>query len=160
VKRGNTTVFYRKKIQEKLNLFKKSDKSISRFKNNKVYLYENPDNIINEETKECEINNEERKDNYELEHKEEDTNIFGFQSNDDDNEKSIDDNDSSDFSGNNTPPNSIFFKQPKNVKPFTLNENSKISEKSTKLKSTEINCEQNYLEKPKFHENITKKKNL
>ena len=158
-KKLDTAVFNRKKIQEKLSMFKKSDKTLDKFQmNNKIYLYENPNNIINEETKECEINNEERKDNYELEHKEEDTNIFGFQSNDDDNEKSIDDNDSSDFSGNNTPPNSIFFKQQKNVKPFSLNENSKISEKSTKLKSTEINCEQNYLEKPKFHENITKKK--
>ena len=105
VKRGNTTVFNRKKIQEKLNLFKKSDKSINRFKNNKVYLYENPDNIINEETKEAEINNEETKDNYEpLQKVKEESNIFGFQSNDEDedddknnNESDYSDNDSSDI---------------------------------------------------------------
>jgi serine/threonine protein kinase len=105
VKRGNTTVFNRKKIQEKLNLFKKSDKSINRFKNNKVYLYENPDNIINEETKEAEINNEETKDNYEpLQKVREESNIFGFQSNDEDedddknnNESDYSDNDSSDI---------------------------------------------------------------
>ena len=102
VKRGNTSVFNRKKIQERLNLFKKSDKGLNKFRKNKVYLYENPDNIINEETKEMEINNEESKDSYEpLKKLPAESNIFGFQSNDEDededNDESDDNNDSSEY---------------------------------------------------------------
>ena len=47
-KKLDTAVFNRKKIQEKLSMFKKSDKTLDKLQiNNKIYLYENPNNSYN-----------------------------------------------------------------------------------------------------------------
>jgi serine/threonine protein kinase len=100
LKRGNTTILNRKKLQENLKRFRNSGKKLFPKNSNKMYLYENQNNIITEETKECEFNNEERKNNFESdkEDEEEKANIFGFESNEENEIEEIPNNDSSDFS--------------------------------------------------------------
>ena len=155
VKRGNTAIFNRKAMENNLKRFRKSDKVLGGLQNkNKVYLYENPNNIINEESKECEINDEERKDNYDMNLTEE-LKIFGFQSNDENENDSFHSNNSSDLS--NTPQKNNYKNKPKKVTPFQLDEDSKINLESTNHFSN-INIENDVEEKPqKLFRNFTKK---
>ena len=135
MKRVNTSVVNLKSLHEKLRLFKEKDKSDKVIpKNSKKYLFENINNIIQEDSREFDINIEEKKNDYEPEKKEEkerkeESNIFGFQSNDDDEDEdkknnsddSNEDNDSSDFckSPNNNQ------NQSKNIPNFQLNNSKK-----------------------------------
>ena len=151
LKRGNTTILNRKKLQENLKRFRNSGKKL--FPKNS--LYENQNNIITEETKECEFNNEERKNNFESdkEDEEEKANIFGFESNEEIEIEEIPNNDSSDFSSSPEKNNS------KKVSPFQLEEKINLKIK-TPSKSSMINweLEKNKEEKPKTEiRNITKK---
>ena len=151
LKRGNTTILNRKKLQENLKRFRNSGKKL--FPKNS--LYENQNNIITEETKECEFNNEERKNNFESdkEDEEEKANIFGFESNEENEIEEIPNNDSSDFSSSPEKNNS------KKVSPFQLEEKINLKIK-TPSKSSMINweLEKNKEEKPKTEiRNITKK---
>ena len=151
LKRGNTTILNRKKLQENLKRFRNSGKKL--FPKNS--LYENQNNIITEETKECEFNNEERKNNFESdkEDEEEKANIFGFESNEEIEIEEIPNNDSSDFSSSPEKNNS------KKVSPFQLEEKINLKIK-TPSKSSMINweLENNKEEKPKTEiRNITKK---
>ena len=155
LKRGNTTILNRKKLQENLKRFRNSGKKLFPKNSNKRYLYENQNNIITEETKECEFNNEERKNNFESdkEDEEEKANIFGFESNEEIEIEEIPNNDSSDFSSSPEKNNS------KKVSPFQLEEKINLKIK-TPSKSSMINCEleKNKEEKPKTEiRNITKK---
>ena len=155
LKRGNTTILNRKKLQENLKRFRNSGKKLFTKNSNKRYLYENQNNIITEETKECEFNNEERKNNFESdkEDEEEKTNIFGFESNEEIEIEEIPNNDSSDFSSSPEKNNS------KKVSPFQLEEKINLKIK-TPSKSSMINweLENNKEEKPKTEiRNITKK---
>ena len=161
VKRVNTSVFNRKKIQERLNLFKKSDKGLNKFRKNKVYLYENPDNIINEETKEMEINNEETKDSYEpLKKLPAESNIFGFQSNDEDedeeNDKSDDINNSSYYC--KSPKKDNFNPNPKKVLDFKLEDkfDYKINKKNISS-SIKIGMEEDEEERIQVERKINKR---
>ena len=135
MKRGSTTVFNRKKIQEKLSLFKKSDKALNKFRNNKVNLYENPNNIIKEESKEMEINNEEIKDSYKpLKKLQGKSDIFGFQSGDEnaDNEGSDNnDNDSCEFIKSQEIDN--YNQQPKKDSEVELEDNSDLKIKAKNI---------------------------
>ena len=151
LKRGNTTILNRKKLQENLKRFRNSGKKL--FPKNS--LYENQNNIITEETKECEFNNEERKNNFESdkEDEEEKANIFGFESNEENEIEEIPNNDSSDFSSSPEKNNS------KKVSPFQLEEKINLKIKNPS-KSSMINweLEKNKEEKPKTEiRNITKK---
>ena len=151
LKRGNTTILNRKKLQENLKRFRNSGKKL--FPKNS--LYENQNNIITEETKECEFNNEERKNNFESdkEDEEEKANIFGFESNEENEIEETHNNDSSDFSSSPEKNNS------KKVSPFQLEEKINLKIK-TPSKSSMINweLEKNKEEKPKTEiRNITKK---
>ena len=151
LKRGNTTILNRKKLQENLKRFRNSGKKL--FPKNS--LYENQNNIITEETKECEFNNEERKNNFESdkEDEEEKANIFGFESNEEIEIEEIPNNDSSDFSSSPEKNNS------KKVSPFQLEEKINLKIKNPS-KSSMINweLEKNKEEKPKTEiRNITKK---
>ena len=155
LKRGNTTILNRKKLQENLKRFRNSGKKLFPKNSNKKYLYENQNNIITEETKECEFNNEERKNNFESdkEDEEEKANIFGFESNEENEIEEIPNNDSSDFSSSPEKNNS------KKVSPFQLEEKINLKIK-TPSKSSMINweLEKNKEEKPKTEiRNITKK---
>ena len=155
LKRGNTTILNRKKLQENLKRFRNSGKKLFPKNSNKKYLYENQNNIITEETKECEFNNEERKNNFESdkEDEEEKANIFGFESNEEIEIEEIPNNDSSDFSSSPEKNNS------KKVSPFQLEEKINLKIK-TPSKSSMINweLEKNKEEKPKTEiRNITKK---
>ena len=155
LKRGNTTILNRKKLQENLKRFRNSGKKLFPKNSNKRYLYENQNNIITEETKECEFNNEERKNNFESdkEDEEEKANIFGFESNEEIEIEEIPNNDSSDFSSSPEKNNS------KKVSPFQLEEKINLKIK-TPSKSSMINweLEKNKEEKPKTEiRNITKK---
>ena len=155
LKRGNTTILNRKKLQENLKRFRNNGKKLFPKNSNKMYLYENQNNIITEETKECEFNNEERKNNFESdkEDEEEKTNIFGFESNEENEIEEIPNNDSSDFSSSPEKNNS------KKVSPFQLEEKINLKIK-TPSKSSMINweLEKNKEEKPKTEiRNITKK---
>ena len=155
LKRGNTTILNRKKLQENLKRFRNSGKKLFPKNSNKKYLYENQNNIINEETKECEFNNEERKNNFESdkEDEEEKANIFGFESNEENEIEEIPNNDSSDFSSSPEKNNS------KKVSPFQLEEKINLKIKNLS-KSSMINweLEKNKEEKPKTEiRNITKK---
>ena len=155
LKRGNTTILNRKKLQENLKRFRNSGKKLFPKNSNKMYLYENQNNIITEETKECEFNNEERKNNFESdkEDEEEKTNIFGFESNEENEIEEIPNNDSSDFSSSPEKNNS------KKVSPFQLEEKINLKIKNPS-KSSMINweLEKNKEEKPKTEiRNITKK---
>ena len=155
LKRGNTTILNRKKLQENLKRFRNSGKKLFPKNSNKKYLYENQNNIITEETKECEFNNEERKNNFESdkEDEEEKTNIFGFESNEENEIEETHNNDSSDFSSSPEKNNS------KKVSPFQLEEKINLKIK-TPSKSSMINweLEKNKEEKPKTEiRNITKK---
>ena len=155
LKRGNTTILNRKKLQENLKRFRNSGKKLFPKNSNKKYLYENQNNIITEETKECEFNNEERKNNFESdkEDEEEKTNIFGFESNEENEIEEMPNNDSSDFSSSPEKNNS------KKVSPFQLEEKINLKIK-TPSKSSMINweLEKNKEEKPKTEiRNITKK---
>ena len=155
LKRGNTTILNRKKLQENLKRFRNSGKKLFPKNSNKKYLYENQNNIITEETKECEFNNEERKNNFESdkEDEEEKANIFGFESNEENEIEEIPNNDSSDFSSSPEKNNS------KKVSPFQLEEKINLKIK-TPSKSSMINweLENNKEEKPKTEiRNITKK---
>ena len=155
LKRGNTTILNRKKLQENLKRFRNSGKKLFPKNSNKKYLYENQINIITEETKECEFNNEERKNNFESdkEDEEEKANIFGFESNEENEIEEIPNNDSSDFSSSPEKNNS------KKVSPFQLEEKINLKIK-TPSKSSMINweLEKNKEEKPKTEiRNITKK---
>ena len=155
LKRGNTTILNRKKLQENLKRFRNSGKKLFPKNSNKIYLYENQNNIITEETKECEFNNEERKNNFESdkEDEEEKTNIFGFESNEENEIEEIPNNDSSDFSSSPEKNNS------KKVSPFQLEEKINLKIKNPS-KSSMINweLEKNKEEKPKTEiRNITKK---
>ena len=155
LKRGNTTILNRKKLQENLKRFRNSGKKLFPKNSNKMYLYENQNNIITEETKECEFNNEERKNNFESdkEDEEEKANIFGFESNEENEIEEIPNNDSSDFSSSPEKNNS------KKVSPFQLEEKINLKIK-TPSKSSMINweLEKNKEEKPKTEiRNITKK---
>ena len=144
VKRTKTSIISRKDFPEKLKIFKKrGSKILNNFQNNKEYLYENPNNIITEETRENEIINEERKDNYEHAQKNqnEKTDIFGFQSNDEDDDESKkdnldkdNDNDSSDFC--KSPKKNNYKEQPEKVCNFKLDDIPKI--KIANIKSTKI----------------------
>ena len=151
LKRGNTTILNRKKLQENLKRFRNSGKKL--FPKNS--LYENQNNIIIEETKECEFNNEERKNNFESdkEDEEEKANIFGFESNEENEIEETHNNDSSDFSSSPEKNNS------KKVSPFQLEEKINLKIKNPS-KSSMINweLEKNKEEKPKTEiRNITKK---
>ena len=151
LKRGNTTILNRKKLQENLKRFRNSGKKL--FPKNS--LYENQNNIITEETKECEFNNEERKNNFESdkEDEEEKANIFGFESNEENEIEETHNNDSSDFSSSPEKNNS------KKVSPFQLEEKINLKIKNPS-KSSIINweLEKNKEEKPKTEiRNITKK---
>ena len=151
LKRGNTTILNRKKLQENLKRFRNSGKKL--FPKNS--LYENQNNIITEETKECEFNNEERKNNFESdkEDEEEKANIFGFESNEENEIEEMPNNDSSDFSSSPEKNNS------KKVSPFQLEEKINLKIK-TPSKSSMINweLEKNKEENPKTEiRNITKK---
>ena len=155
LKRGNTTILNRKKLQENLKRFRNSGKKLFPKNSNKMYLYENQINIITEETKECEFNNEERKNNFESdkEDKEEKMNIFGFESNEENEIEETHNNDSSDFSSSPEKNNS------KKVSPFQLEEKINLKIKNPS-KSSMINweLEKNKEEKPKTEiRNITKK---
>ena len=155
LKRGNTTILNRKKLQENLKRFRNSGKKLFPKNSNKRYLYENQNNIITEETKECEFNNEERKNNFESdkEDEEEKTNIFGFESNEENEIEEMPNNDSSDFSSSPEKNNS------KKVSPFQLEEKINLKIKNPS-KSSMINweLEKNKEEKPKTEiRNITKK---
>ena len=155
LKRGNTTILNRKKLQENLKRFRNSGKKLFPKNSNKKYLYENQNNIITEETKECEFNNEERKNNFESdkEDEEEKANIFGFESNEENEIEEIPNNDSSDFSSSPEKNNS------KKVSPFQLEEKINLKIKNPS-KSSMINweLEKNKEEKPKTEiRNITKK---
>ena len=155
LKRGNTTILNRKKLQENLKRFRNNGKKLFPKNSNKMYLYENQNNIITEETKECEFNNEERKNNFESdkEDEEEKTNIFGFESNEENEIEEMPNNDSSDFSSSPEKNNS------KKVSPFQLEEKINLKIK-TPSKSSMINweLEKNKEEKPKTEiRNITKK---
>ena len=155
LKRGNTTILNRKKLQENLKRFRNSGKKLFPKNSNKMYLYENQNNIITEETKECEFNNEERKNNFESdkEDEEEKANIFGFESNEENEIEETHNNDSSDFSSSPEKNNS------KKVSPFQLEEKINLKIK-TPSKSSMINweLEKNKEEKPKTEiRNITKK---
>jgi len=155
LKRGNTTILNRKKLQENLKRFRNSGKKLFPKNSNKKYLYENQNNIINEETKECEFNNEERKNNFESdkEDEEEKANIFGFESNEENEIEEIPNNDSSDFSSSPEKNNS------KKVSPYQLEEKINLKIKNLS-KSSMINweLEKNKEEKPKTEiRNITKK---
>ena len=155
LKRGNTTILNRKKLQENLKRFRNSGKKLFPKNSNKKYLYENQNNIITEETKECEFNNEERKNNFESdkEDEEEKANIFGFESNEEIEIEEIPNNDSSDFSSSPEKNNS------KKVSPFQLEEKINLKIKNPS-KSSMINweLEKNKEEKPKTEiRNITKK---
>ena len=155
LKRGNTTILNRKKLQENLKRFRNSGKKLFPKNSNKMYLYENQNNIITEETKECEFNNEERKNNFESdkEDKEEKMNIFGFESNEENEIEETHNNDSSDFSSSPEKNNS------KKVSPFQLEEKINLKIKNPS-KSSMINweLEKNKEEKPKTEiRNITKK---
>ena len=155
LKRGNTTILNRKKLQENLKRFRNSGKKLFPKNSNKMYLYENQNNIITEETKECEFNNEERKNNFESdkEDEEEKTNIFGFESNEENEIEEMPNNDSSDFSSSPEKNNS------KKVSPFQLEEKINLKIKNPS-KSSMINweLENNKEEKPKTEiRNITKK---
>ena len=155
LKRGNTTILNRKKLQENLKRFRNSGKKLFPKNSNKMYLYENQNNIITEETKECEFNNEERKNNFESdkEDEEEKTNIFGFESNEENEIEETHNNDSSDFSSSPEKNNS------KKVSPFQLEEKINLKIKNPS-KSSMINweLEKNKEEKPKTEiRNITKK---
>ena len=146
-KKGNTTIFNRQKINENLKKFRNSGKALFHKNNDKIHLYANPNNIINEETKECEFNNEgrknnfdfdykneERKNNFDLNKNNEETNIFGFESNDDDEIENAHNNDSSDFSMSPEKDNS------KKVSPFKLEEHNQLK-LNIKSKSSNINWE-------------------
>ena len=155
LKRGNTTILNRKKLQENLKRFRNNGKKLFPKNSNKMYLYENQNNIITEETKECEFNNEERKNNFESdkEDEEEKTNIFGFESNEENEIEEMPNNDSSDFSSSPEKNNS------KKVSPFQLEEKINLKIKNPS-KSSMINweLENNKEEKPKTEiRNITKK---
>ena len=155
LKRGNTTILNRKKLQENLKRFRNNGKKLFPKNSNKMYLYENQNNIITEETKECEFNNEERKNNFESdkEDEEEKTNIFGFESNEEIEIEEIPNNDSSDFSSSPEKNNS------KKVSPFQLEEKINLKIKNPS-KSSMINweLEKNKEENPKTEiRNITKK---
>ena len=155
LKRGNTTILNRKKLQENLKRFRNNGKKLFPKNSNKMYLYENQNNIITEETKECEFNNEERKNNFESdkEDEEEKANIFGFESNEENEIEETHNNDSSDFSSSPEKNNS------KKVSPFQLEEKINLKIK-TPSKSSMINweLEKNKEEKPKTEiRNITKK---
>ena len=155
LKRGNTTILNRKKLQENLKRFRNSGKKLFPKNSNKMYLYENQNNIITEETKECEFNNEERKNNFESdkEDEEEKTNIFGFESNEENEIEEMPNNDSSDFSSSPEKNNS------KKVSPFQLEEKINLKIKNPS-KSSMINweLEKNKEENPKTEiRNITKK---
>ena len=155
LKRGNTTILNRKKLQENLKRFRNSGKKLFPKNSNKKYLYENQNNIITEETKECEFNNEERKNNFESdkEDEEEKANIFGFESNEENEIEEMPNNDSSDFSSSPEKNNS------KKVSPFQLEEKINLKIKNPS-KSSMINweLENNKEEKPKTEiRNITKK---
>ena len=155
LKRGNTTILNRKKLQENLKRFRNNGKKLFPKNSNKMYLYENQNNIITEETKECEFNNEERKNNFESdkEDEEEKTNIFGFESNEENEIEEMPNNDSSDFSSSPEKNNS------KKVSPFQLEEKINLKIKNPS-KSSMINweLEKNKEENPKTEiRNITKK---
>ena len=155
LKRGNTTILNRKKLQENLKRFRNSGKKLFPKNSNKMYLYENQNNIITEETKECEFNNEERKNNFESDKEDEEkkTNIFGFESNEENEIEETHNNDSSDFSSSPEKNNS------KKVSPFQLEEKINLKIKNPS-KSSMINweLEKNKEEKPKTEiRNITKK---
>ena len=113
IKRGNTSVFNLKQVHEKIKLFKEKDKPVNKVPNiKKKYLHENSFNIINEESKEFEYNREESKEGYIHKSRElkEESNIFGFQSNEEEDKDWVKRNDSSDFS--DSPPKNIL-KEPK-----------------------------------------------
>ena len=148
LKKGNTAIFNRQKLNESLKKYRISGKGLYHKNKDKIHLYANPNNIINEETKECEFNNEERKDNYdfdknneerknnfELDKNNEDTNIFGFESNDENEIGEIHNKDSSDFSSSPEKDNS------NQVSPFELEEHNNLKIKSKLSKSSLINWE-------------------
>ena len=154
MKKGNTAIFNRQKLNESLKKFRNNGKGLFHKNNDKIHLYANQNNIINEETKECEFNNEERKDNYdfednneerknnfELDKKNEDTNIFGFESNDENENEEDKNKDSSDFSSSPEKNNS------NQVSPFELEEKNNLKLKGKLSKSSIINWEYEKYEK-------------
>ena len=126
----NTSVFNRKAIQQNLNSFKKKDRFSNKFEPKNLFLNENSINIINEESRENEINNEERKNNYEPENNftKETSDIFGFESHDEENDEL---NNSSESSGsfeifNSNKKNDNIIETPKKIPHFHYDNNSEV----------------------------------
>ena len=126
----NTSVFNRKAIQQNLNSFKKKDRISNKFEPKNLFLNENSINIINEESRENEINNEERKNNYEPENNftKETSDIFGFESHDEENDEL---NNSSESSGsfeifNSKKKNDNIIETPKKIPHFHYDNNSEV----------------------------------
>ena len=158
LKRLNTSIINRKTLQENLKIFKKSGSNFLNDLNNKAYLYENPNNIITEEARENEIINEESKNNHEHDKKieEEQTNIFGFQSNDEEYDNDLDkNNDSSDFC--KSPRKDNYKDKLEKVSHVQFNVNPKKNLKSNKSGELKLGFDEGEDEQIQVERNINKK---
>ena len=158
----NTSVFNRKAIQQNFNFFKQKNKLSTK---NSI-MNENSINIINEESRENEINNnnnnEERKNNDEPENnfEKEKPDIFGFESNGEENsdlEECIKSNDSIEIF-NSRKKNDNLDETPKKISHFHYDDNSAIKlhpRKSAKIKIDFGTEEENNKIKRKFEKKLT-----